>query len=331
MESTVFSRHECLKGFPPAQLFYIVYRRLREHGLRTTWLWINDKIVRRTRGFSVPSVSRVAPHLYVGGQHRRRGLAAMRGLGITAVVNMREEADDDARGVKLDAYLWLPTPDDAAPTADDLARGVAFIEEQLGDQHGVYIHCASGVGRAPTMAAAYFVHRGATPGAAWEIIRRGRPFIRPTPPQIAAIVAFAKHMSSPSGDVADDPGSAGALQPAPARLSQGGPSGSFRPPSSMEERETVAYSRISEDAALTGDLTDDAAKFLLKRAREEVHRLVAATAGLEERQAWDYLDPRLHHLRQYLRSGASLGSSAADPNETLRTYLDALTYPDQHQ
>ena len=81
MESTVFSRHEWLKGFPPAQLVYIVYRRLREHGLRTTWLWINDKIVRRTRGFSVPSVSCVAPQLYVGGQHTRRGLAGMRETG----------------------------------------------------------------------------------------------------------------------------------------------------------------------------------------------------------------------------------------------------------
>ena len=239
---------------------------------------------------------------------------------------MREEADDDMRGVKLDEYLWLPTRDDAAPSAKDLARGVAFIEEHLGERQGVYIHCASGVGRAPTMAAAYFVHRGATPEEAWELIRRGRPFVRPTPPQIAAILAFAKHVPAYPTDVTDD---AGATLGSPGSMSQGDPSGPSDPPASIGEREVLAYSRISEDAALTGDLTDDVAKVLLERAREEVHRLVAATAGLEEPEAWDYLDPRLDHLRQYLRRTAKLSSSSVDPNETLREYLDALTYPDQ--
>ncbi len=191
MDNHVYERHTRLKSCPPAQFLYILYRRTVEHGLLTTWLWISDKITRRTHGFSAPATSEIIPGLYVGGQHKPRGLAEMRQRGITAVVNMRDEADDARRGVDLDHYLWLPTVDDRAPTIRDLARGVRFIEEHLTAHRGVYIHCASGVGRAPTMAAAFLVHQGATPEQAWETIRRGRPFVRPTPPQLDVIRAFA--------------------------------------------------------------------------------------------------------------------------------------------
>lgn len=191
MDDAVFDVHERLKGFPPAQLAYIIYRRLIEHGVRPTAMWLADKVVRRTHGYSLPRISAVAPQLYVGGQHRRRGLAAMRERGITAVVNLRAESDDQARGVAPDQYLWLPTIDDTAPALDDLHRGAAFIAEQIAAGRGVYIHCASGVGRAPTMAAAYLVSQGGTAAEAWQTIRRGRPFVRPTPPQLAVIEAFA--------------------------------------------------------------------------------------------------------------------------------------------
>ena len=192
MENSIFETHRRLKVFPPALLVYIVYRRLVEHGFRATWLWVWDKIVRRTKGFSVPAISRVAPNLYVGGQHRQRGLSRMRKLGITAVVNMREELDDGPRGLGLDHYLWVETTDDTPPTLEELTDAVRFIEQQLFEGHGVYIHCAAGVGRAPTMAAAYLISQGTTAAAAWETIRAGRPFIRPTPPQIGAIAAFER-------------------------------------------------------------------------------------------------------------------------------------------
>ena len=200
MENTTFEIHERLKVFPPALFIYIVYRRLVEHGFRATWLWVWDKIVRKTEGFSVPSISRVTPNLYVGGQHRQRGLSEMRKLGITAVVNMREESDDGPRGLGLDHYLWVETTDDTPPTHKELADGARFIEQQISEGHSVYIHCAAGVGRAPTMAAAYLISQGTTAAAAWETIRAGRPFIRPTPPQIRAIAAFEHQYRTLSRD-----------------------------------------------------------------------------------------------------------------------------------
>lgn len=191
MEQATFERQTRLKTFPPFALVYIIYRRLLEHGVRATYLWVQDKIVRRTRGFSPPHISQVQPGLYVGGQHRRRGLAEMRALGITTVVNMREESDDARRGLSLDHYLWLSTTDDAPPTPEDLDRGVDFIVHHIAEGRGVYIHCAAGVGRAPMMAAAYLVRTGMSAAQAWDVIRQVRPFIRPTPPQITALDAFA--------------------------------------------------------------------------------------------------------------------------------------------
>ncbi len=195
MEPGVYIRHEQLKNFPPAQLFYIIYCRLIEHGIHVTYLWITDKILRRVKGFSPPKISEVTPGLYVGGQQTKRGLRQMRTLGITAIVNMREESDDAARGVTLDHYLWLPITDDAAPALDNLDLGSLFIEAHLSAGRGVYVHCASGVGRAPTLAAAYLVYKGKTADDAWSTVRGGRPFIRPTPPQIDIIETYAAHLA----------------------------------------------------------------------------------------------------------------------------------------
>jgi len=196
MNQTVFQRHQDLEALPPVKLLYIIYRRLVEQGLVSTLTWIVEKVSRRLRGVSPAATSQVYPGLYVGGQQTKRGLPRMREWGIGAVVNMREERDDAERGVAMERYLWLPTTDDAPPRLEDLERGVAFIDEQRAEDRGVYVHCASGVGRAPTMAAAYLVSRGMTPAEAWTVIRRARPFIRPTPPQLDIVEAFARRQAT---------------------------------------------------------------------------------------------------------------------------------------
>ncbi|MBN1486832.1 MAG: dual specificity protein phosphatase family protein [Anaerolineae bacterium] len=187
MEQEVYYTQTKLSRFPVVQFFYVFYRRLLEHGIPATILWVYDKVARRVIGYSPTAVSRIQPYLYVGGQQYRHGLEKMRAEGITAVVNMRSESDDAQRGVALDHNLWLPTVDNTDPTLDDLKRGAAFIAEHIAAGRGVYIHCASGIGRAPTMAAAYLISTGLESQAAWDIIREHRPFIRPTPPQVALI------------------------------------------------------------------------------------------------------------------------------------------------
>ena len=112
--------------------------------------------------------------------------------GITACVDLRREYGDVEHGVDLAKQLSLPTDDDDAPALADLQRAAEFIGECLKEGRGVYIHCANGVGRAPTTAAAYLVTTGLSPQAAWKTIRAVRPFIRPTKIQREMLERFAQ-------------------------------------------------------------------------------------------------------------------------------------------
>lgn len=174
----------------------IIVRRLRAQGWRTTALWAYARGVPYITGVPILRYSRVTPALYVGPQHRANGKRALAQAGIAYILNMRSEFDDAAHNLTLDAppgsspadarasYCHLPTPDDAAPSMAHLAEGIAFIESAIDSGGKVYIHCSAGVGRAPTMAAAYLIRRGYSIDAALDLIRSARPFITITPPQM---------------------------------------------------------------------------------------------------------------------------------------------------
>ncbi len=170
----------------------ILWSRLTEQDASATALWAVDHIVRIVTGAPVRRVSQITPQLHVGGQYRQRGWERLAARGVTAVVNLRIEFDDEARGIAPEQYLYLPTIDDAPPSLEHLRQGTDFIEQKIKRGGGVYVHCGSGVGRAPTMAAAYLVSTGMTPAQAWARIRAVRPFIRPRPRQVSQVAKFAE-------------------------------------------------------------------------------------------------------------------------------------------
>jgi protein tyrosine phosphatase (PTP) superfamily phosphohydrolase (DUF442 family) len=169
----------------------ILWYRLKQQGLRTTALWVADHAVRLVMGAPIRSVTQITPHLHVGGQYRRRGWPYLASRGISAVVNMRSEFDDQSAGIAPPRYLHLPTEDDHAPTLEQLKTGTAFVADEISRGGCVYIHCGAGVGRAATMAVAYLVSTGMSPDAAWARVRKVRPFIRPTEAQIRQLGRFA--------------------------------------------------------------------------------------------------------------------------------------------
>jgi len=171
---------------------YILWSRFTRQGLRVTALWAADHGVRIVTGAPICRVSQITPQLHVGGQYRRRGWPELAARGVTAVVNLRVEFDDNDAGIAPERYLYLPTIDDDPPTLEQLRAGVDFIAEEVARGGGVYVHCGAGVGRAATMAAAYLVSTGLTPEEAWATIRAVRPFIRPKPGQIAQVESFAQ-------------------------------------------------------------------------------------------------------------------------------------------
>lgn len=165
----------------------IIVRRFRTQGVLVTLLWLYGRGLPAITGVPLLQYSRVTPDLYVGPQFNARGKKALEIEGINGCVNMRIERDDAAHGLALQRYLHLPTVDDDAVSIEHLEQGIAFIRETINDGGKVYIHCGAGVGRAPTMAAAYLIAEGYRLDEALALIRKVRPFIAITPPQMARL------------------------------------------------------------------------------------------------------------------------------------------------
>jgi hypothetical protein len=165
-------------------------RRVQTQGLKTTLVWMYGRGVPFLTGSPLLQYSEVTPNLFVGPQYRERGKRLLQARGINACVNMRIECDDAAMGLDLEHYLHLPTIDDDAPSLEHFERGVGFIREVLASGGKVYIHCGAGVGRAPSMAAAYLMAEGHTLDDALALIRKPRPFIAITPPQMKQLRAL---------------------------------------------------------------------------------------------------------------------------------------------
>jgi len=170
---------------------WIILRyRLRAQGGRTTLLWIYGRGFPALTGVPLLRFSRITPSLLVGPQFRKRGKQLLEKHGIVASVNLRFEKDDADYDLDFPQYLYLPTLDDAAPSVEHLDQGVAFIREVINKGGKVYIHCGGGVGRAPSMAAAYLVAEGYSLEHALQKIRAVRPFINLTPPQQEQLIHY---------------------------------------------------------------------------------------------------------------------------------------------
>jgi len=157
-----------------------------------------EQLIRVVRGYPVWSLTRITGQLYVGGQHRKHGWHDMQAEGITAIINLRETRHDDvAKDIGGQRHLHLPTRDNTPPSLADLQRGVEFIAEEIEQGGKVFIHCGLGVGRAPTMAAAYLISTGMTPDEAITKIRSVRPFVHLTTAQRAQLDIFANALQIP--------------------------------------------------------------------------------------------------------------------------------------
>jgi protein-tyrosine phosphatase len=170
----------------------ILVYRLHTQGVGVTLIWIYGRGIPFITGVPILKYSRITPQIYVGPQYRQAGKRKLEQSGINGDVNLRIEFDDAAHGLALENYCHLPTVDDTAPTLDHLQQGVAFIRQVTSAGGKVYIHCAGGVGRAPTMAAAYFISQGLSLEDALILIKKTRPFIKITPEQMEQLERFER-------------------------------------------------------------------------------------------------------------------------------------------
>ncbi|MBN1284210.1 MAG: dual specificity protein phosphatase family protein [Anaerolineae bacterium] len=143
-------------------------------------------------GVPIKSMTHITSHLFVGGKISRAGWERLESWGVSALVNLRVEFDDRALGIRPDVYLWLPTVDGTPPTLEQLDQAVRTIRRAVAEGRKVYIHCAAGVGRAPTTAAAYLVTTGMTVEEAVLYIRQRRPIAAPGKWQRRRLSEFAQ-------------------------------------------------------------------------------------------------------------------------------------------
>lgn len=178
-----------------AKGFQIIARRLREQGLWVTLQWAFGRGLPKLTGVPLAYNSRITPQIWVGPQFNARGRRSLQRQGVNGSINLRVEYDDAANGLALDHYCYLPTVDDDCPSPEHFQKGVDFIRSVVQEGGQVYIHCKAGVGRAPTMAAAWFVAEGMTVEEAIALIKRRRPFITITPPQLEALHRYAEALA----------------------------------------------------------------------------------------------------------------------------------------
>lgn len=141
--------------------------------------------------------SQVTSNLYLGPQYGQKGKLTLEEAGITASMSLRDEYNDLDHGLAFDNYSYLPIVDNTAPTMQQLTEAVNFIRNVITTGGTVYVHCGSGVGRAPSIVTAYLIaEEGMTVDEAIERVQKARPFIRVLPVQIDRLKEFEAHIQA---------------------------------------------------------------------------------------------------------------------------------------
>jgi atypical dual specificity phosphatase len=119
-------------------------------------------------------------------------LLALGALGIGALVSLTEDAlplGALERAGLIGAHL--PVPDFTAPSPDQLAAALAFIDRHLAEGMAVAVHCRAGQGRTGTVLAAYLIRDGREAGEAIQAVRAVCPGAIESRQQVAALQAYA--------------------------------------------------------------------------------------------------------------------------------------------
>lgn len=145
------------------------------------------------------NLSWITPDLAVGGRIHTSDLMRLQQEGVTRVVDVRSEHQDDEAA--LQQYhmelLYLPTPDTYPLSLADLARGAEWINAQRATGQRVLVHCEHGVGRSVLLAAAALVDEGYTARDAFALVAQKRWQASPNHRQAVRLLEYEQqqHLS----------------------------------------------------------------------------------------------------------------------------------------
>jgi len=104
----------------------------------------------------IENFGKVNEHFYRGAQPKGRNYEQLAALGIKTIVDLRDDAKDDARSATERAgmrYINLPMKEKSYPKADTAASFLQIVNDQA--NWPVFIHCAGGRHRTGVMTAVY--------------------------------------------------------------------------------------------------------------------------------------------------------------------------------
>jgi predicted protein tyrosine phosphatase len=110
----------------------------------------------------------------------------LRAQGVRACIDMKHEGADPWT---FDAFLWLPTVDQEAPSRLHLQLGIAFLRQCERAKLPVFVHCMAGIGRSSALVLAHLLagpYRGQSARQALEFLCARRAVCNPNALQIAA-------------------------------------------------------------------------------------------------------------------------------------------------
>lgn len=165
-------------------------RQLGSAGPRELWAWAYGHGVPTVFGIPLIRYHSITEQVYLGPQHGKFAHRRLANVGIAASLNMRTGYSDVENGIGFGEYLQLPTTDGEAPTTEQLREGCEFVRRIVRRGESVYIHCQTGLGRGPTMAAAFLIGEGESMEDAIAAIKHVRPFTDLQPSQLAALRRF---------------------------------------------------------------------------------------------------------------------------------------------
>jgi protein-tyrosine phosphatase len=101
-------------------------------------------------------------------------LESIKEQGISAIVNLCGEYCDlhqieDKSGFQV---FYLPIPDECAPEVEEMEKALLWMDEILGRNEKVLVHCRFGIGRTGTFLMAYFIRKGLSMNAAEKKMKK---------------------------------------------------------------------------------------------------------------------------------------------------------------